>query len=49
MIDMTGRGKKRTYNTIGKPYLTKNLQYELTPYQQLDYPLRPQRCLLLYH
>lgn len=46
---MTGRGKKRTYNTIGKPYLTKNLQYELIPYQRLDYPLRPQRTVVQFN
>lgn len=49
MIDMTGRGKNRTYNTIGETYHTENLQYELTPYQQLDYPLRPQRTVVQFN
>lgn len=49
MIDMTGRGKNRTYSTIGKTYHTENLQYELIPYQQLDYPLRPQRTVVQFN
>ena len=49
MIDMTGRGKNRTYNTIGETYHTENLQYELIPYQRLDYPLRPQRTVVQFN
>ena len=46
---MTGRGKNRTYSTIGKTYHTENLQYQLIPYQRLDYPLRPQRTVVKFN
>ena len=46
---MTGRGKNRTYSTIGKTYHTENLQYELIPYRRLDYPLRPQRTVVQFN
>lgn len=46
---MTGRGKKRTYNTIGETYHTENPQHELSPYQRLNYPLRPQRTVVQFN
>ena len=39
LVDMTGRGKNGTYDTLGKAYKVDDLQHELRPYQQLDYPL----------
>ena len=49
MIDMIGRGKNKTYDTIGKAYKVDNPQYELSPYQRLDYPLRPQRTVVQFN
>ncbi len=49
MIDMIGRGKNKTYDTIGKVYEANNLKYELTPYQRYDYPLRPQRTVVQFN
>ena len=49
MIDMIGRGKNRTYDTLGKVYKVDNLNYELTPYQRYDYPLRPQRTVVQFN
>ena len=49
MIDMIGRGKNGTYDTLGKAYKVDNLQHELRPYQKLDYPLRPQRTVVQFN
>lgn len=46
---MIGRGKNRTYDTLGKVYKVDNLNYELTPYQRYDYPLRPQRTVVQFN
>ena len=49
MIDIIGRGKNGTYDTLGKAYKVDNLQHELYPYQKLDYPLRPQRTVVQFN
>ncbi|WP_201590626.1 DUF6708 domain-containing protein [Psychrobacter fozii] len=49
MIDMIGRGKNGTYDTLGKAYKVDHLQHELYPYQKLDYPLRPQRTVVQFN
>ncbi|MGO3467659.1 MAG: hypothetical protein ACTIM6_13105, partial [Psychrobacter sp.] len=49
MIDMIGRGKNGTYDTLGKAYKVDNVQHELRPYQKLDYPLRPQRTVVQFN
>lgn len=46
---MIGRGKNKTYDTISKVYKVDNLNYELTPYQRYDYPLRPQRTVVQFN
>lgn len=46
---MIGRGKNRTYDTIGKVYKVDNVNYELTPYQRYDYLLRPQRTVVQFN
>lgn len=48
-IDLTGRSKNKTYNTIGQPYKKEYEAYRL--YQQQDYglPLRPQRTVVQFN
>lgn len=48
-IDLTGRSKNKTYNTIGQPYKKEYEAYRLYQQQNYGLPLRPQRTVVQFN
>ena len=49
LIDLAGRSKNKTYNTIGQPYKKEYEVHRLYQQQNYELPLRPQRTVVQFN